>query len=188
MGGKLSTIPENRATIVKPAYKKSANQWSNNYKPENRAPAAPACAPYAPNTCNTVAPKPSSGIAVGCDGGAGFPVKTTSTMDVIAFHSSTKWREYFEASKQSNKLVVIYFTATWCGPCRYMEPTIKELAAKYSDVDVAKLDVDELFNVSREFGIQAMPTFLLTKKGKEIDKVIGAKKEDLQKKVEKHRA
>lgn len=124
--------------------------------------------------------------------------------------------------------VVIYFTATWCGPCRYMEPTINELAAKCTDVDLVKIDVDELFvrslfqdnlyksfhyntylcvfswflffklkfanmtgwlqNISRQFGIQTMPTFLFMKKGKQVDKVVGARKEDFQKKVEKHRA
>lgn len=42
-------------------------------------------------------------------------------------------------------------------------------------------------DVAQEFGVQAMPTFILMKKGKEIDKVVGAKKEDLQTKIEKHR-
>lgn len=42
-------------------------------------------------------------------------------------------------------------------------------------------------DVAEEFGVQAMPTFILIKKGKEVDKVVGAKKDDLQKKIEKHR-
>ncbi|XP_010683290.2 thioredoxin H7 [Beta vulgaris subsp. vulgaris] len=106
---------------------------------------------------------------------------------LIAFHSSNRWKEYFQASKHSNKLIVMYFTAIWCGPCRSMEPTIKELAAKYTGVEVVKLDVDELFNVSREFGIQTMPTFLFMKNGEKVDKVIGARPIDLQRKIEKHR-
>jgi thioredoxin 1 len=40
--------------------------------------------------------------------------------------------------------MVIDFTATWCGPCKYMEPIIKELAAKYKYVEFIKIDVDEL--------------------------------------------
>lgn len=40
--------------------------------------------------------------------------------------------------------LVIEFTATWCGPCRQMEPIIKEFAAKYSDVVFIRIDVDEL--------------------------------------------
>ena len=41
--------------------------------------------------------------------------------------------------------VVVDFTAAWYGPCRYIEPTFNEYAAKYTDVDFVKIDVDELF-------------------------------------------
>lgn len=40
--------------------------------------------------------------------------------------------------------MVIDFTATWCGPCRFMEPTLNELAETYTDVVFVKIDVDEL--------------------------------------------
>lgn len=40
--------------------------------------------------------------------------------------------------------MVIDFTATWCGPCKFMDPIIKEFAAKYADVEFIKIDVDEL--------------------------------------------
>ncbi|KAL2510188.1 Thioredoxin H2 [Forsythia ovata] len=112
---------------------------------------------------------------------------STKKGGVIAFHSSSKWRIYFEASKQTSKLIVIDFTASWCGPCRYMEPAINEFAEKYSDAEFIKIDVDELDDVAQEFGVKAMPTFLLIKKGKEVDKLVGAKKDDLQKMIEKHR-
>lgn len=42
-------------------------------------------------------------------------------------------------------------------------------------------------DVAEEFGVEAMPTFILIKKGKEVDKIVGARKEELQKKIEKHR-
>lgn len=42
--------------------------------------------------------------------------------------------------------------------------------------------------MAQEFQVQAMPTFVLVKKGKEVDRVVGAKKEELEKKIEKHRA
>ncbi|KAL8518825.1 hypothetical protein ACS0TY_009974 [Phlomoides rotata] len=113
--------------------------------------------------------------------------KPTKKGQVIAFHSSSKWKLHFEASKQTSKLMVIDFTATWCGPCQYILPAINEFAEKYGDVEFIKIDVDELDDVAQEFGVQAMPTFILMKRGKEVDKVVGAKKEDLQKKIEKHR-
>lgn len=106
---------------------------------------------------------------------------------VIAFHSSNKWKLHFEASKQTSKLIAIYFTASWCGPCKLILPAVNEFAEKYADVDFIKIDVDELDDVAQEFGVQAMPTFILMKKGKQVDKVVGAKKDDLQKKIEKHR-
>ncbi|KAL0358018.1 UNVERIFIED_CONTAM: Thioredoxin H2 [Sesamum calycinum] len=122
----------------------------------------------------------------------GFPTITNETApvkkgQVITFRSSSKWKIHFEASKQTPKLIVIDFTASWCGPCQYIQPAINDFAEKYTDVEFIKLDVDELHDVAEEFGVQAMPTFILIKKGKEVDKVVGAKKDDLQKKIEKHR-
>ncbi|KAK3442413.1 hypothetical protein EUGRSUZ_B02586 [Eucalyptus grandis] len=69
------------------------------------------------------------------------PAKASRVME---FHSKSRWDEHFEASKGNNKLMVIDFTATWCGPCRRMEPTIDELAETFADVDFIKIDVDEL--------------------------------------------
>jgi thioredoxin 1 len=40
--------------------------------------------------------------------------------------------------------MVIEFTATWCGPCKYMDPIIQDFAAKYIKVDFIKIDVDQL--------------------------------------------
>ncbi|KAK4481852.1 hypothetical protein RD792_012828 [Penstemon davidsonii] len=83
--------------------------------------------------------------------------------------------------------MVIDFTASWCGPCQFIQPAFNEFAEKYTEVEFIKIDVDELMDVAQEFGVQAMPTFVLIKKGKEVDKVVGAKKEELMKKIEKHR-
>ncbi|KAK6788901.1 hypothetical protein RDI58_012700 [Solanum bulbocastanum] len=88
---------------------------------------------------------------------------------VIAFHSSTKWKLHFDSLKNTNKLVVIDFTATWY-------------------VEFVKIDVDELDDVAQEYGVQAMPTFVLIKKGKVVDKIVGADKEGLKMKIEKHKA
>lgn len=64
---------------------------------------------------------------------------------------------------------------------------MKEFADKYTDVEFVKLDVDELPDVAMEFGVQAMPSFVFVRKGEVIDRVVGARKEELQKKIEKHR-
>ncbi|KAE9615550.1 hypothetical protein Lal_00022702 [Lupinus albus] len=110
-----------------------------------------------------------------------------SSQILLTFHSTAKWKAYFDAYKETNKLMVIDFMATWCIPCKYTEPVIRECAAKYTDVEFIKLDVDELMEVAQAFQVQVLPTIILIKNGKVVEKVIGPKREELQKLIEKHR-
>ncbi|XP_010531799.1 PREDICTED: thioredoxin H2 [Tarenaya hassleriana] len=105
---------------------------------------------------------------------------------VSKFSSSTRWQLHFNEIKESSKLLVIDFTASWCGPCKMMSPVFSGLAEKFTDVEFAKVDVDEVPDVAREFGVQAMPTFVLVKRGKEVDRIIGAKKDELERKIVRH--
>ncbi|XXG48424.1 hypothetical protein AAC387_Pa02g2875 [Persea americana] len=107
---------------------------------------------------------------------------------VMSFHSTASWKAHFDGCKESNKLMVIDFSATWCGPCRFMEPVLNDLAAQFTDVVFVKIDVDELRDVAQDWKVEAMPTFVLVKKGKEVDRLMGAQKDELKKKIEKFRA
>lgn len=78
---------------------------------------------------------------------------------------------------------MIDFSATWCGPCRIIEPAFKALAARFTEASFVKIDVDELSEVAQQWKVQAMPTFVLVKGGKEVSRVVGARKDELEGKV-----
>ncbi|VVB07576.1 unnamed protein product [Arabis nemorensis] len=84
--------------------------------------------------------------------------------------------------------IVIDFTATWCPPCRFIAPVFVEFAKRFLNVVFFKVDVDEMSSVAKEFEVEAMPTFVFMKEGVVIDKVVGAAKEEIQAKLEKHSA
>ncbi|KAJ8772113.1 hypothetical protein K2173_027290 [Erythroxylum novogranatense] len=88
------------------------------------------------------------------------------------------------ASDDISGFMVVDFAASWCGPCKLMEPAVCAMAAKFADVQFTKIDVDKLPEVAQEFGVQAMPTFVLVKRGKEVDRVVGAKKDELEKRLQ----
>lgn len=72
-------------------------------------------------------------------------------------------------------LVLVDFGASWCGPCRMMDPVVKQLAGDYAGrLKVAKVDTDANLQVSTRFNVRSLPTFLLFRDGKVVDQVIGA--------------
>lgn len=81
---------------------------------------------------------------------------------------------------------MIDFSASWCGPCRWIAPYFENLAAKYPDVEFIKIDVDELSEVAQQFAVEAMPTFLLMKKGQELSRIVGANKDELLMAIQEH--
>ncbi|KAJ8464657.1 hypothetical protein OPV22_027209 [Ensete ventricosum] len=103
---------------------------------------------------------------------------------VIAVHSVGEWTQNWESHSQTNKLMVIDFSASWCGPCRFVEPAFKAMAAQYSDAVFFKIDVDEIPEVSKQWKVQAMPTFVLVKGGQEVGRIVGAKKDELEKRIQ----
>ncbi|PWZ12878.1 Thioredoxin H-type [Zea mays] len=107
---------------------------------------------------------------------------------VIACHSKAEFDAHMTKAQEAGKLVVIDFTAAWCGPCRAIAPLFVEHAKKFTQVVFLKVDVDEVKEVTAAYEVEAMPTFHFVKNGKTVATIVGAKKDELLALIEKHAA
>ena len=81
-----------------------------------------------------------------------------------------------ETVLNSDKVAVLDFWAEWCGPCKVQGPIVDELADEMGEkANICKLDVDKNQNTARKYGIQNIPTMLIFKDGKPVDKLVGVK-------------
>ncbi|MDE6273118.1 MAG: thioredoxin [Muribaculaceae bacterium] len=86
---------------------------------------------------------------------------------------------------ESGKPVVIDFWATWCGPCIKLGPVVEELAEKYPDVVIGKLNIDENDEIAGENRVRNIPTVLFFKDGELKDRSVGlVKLSDLEAKLQ----
>ncbi|XP_051876123.1 thioredoxin-like [Pristis pectinata] len=82
-----------------------------------------------------------------------------------------------------DKLVVIDFYATWCGPCNYIKPIYAKYSEEHTDVIFCSVDSDEAEDITVAYDIKSLPTFIFFKKEKEVDKITGADKSQLESKI-----
>ena len=81
----------------------------------------------------------------------------------------------FESTLNEGKPVFIDFWAPWCGPCRIVGPIVEELAPSYEGKAViAKMNVDDNPMVAQRFGVTSIPTMMMFKNGKLVDRMVGA--------------
>jgi thioredoxin 1 len=87
-------------------------------------------------------------------------------------------KDIISKATEEGKLVVIDFTATWCGPCKMIAPVYEELSdseeMKKLGVVFLKVDVDENQDTAAEYNVSAMPTFIFIKGGEVKDRLMGA--------------
>ena len=82
-------------------------------------------------------------------------------------------KDDFEKKIGKGVVLVDYF-AEWCGPCKMAGPIIDELAEEYkSKALVAKVNIDEQQELAEKFGVMSIPTAILFKDGKEVERVVG---------------
>ncbi|KAF9916922.1 Thioredoxin-like protein 1 [Linnemannia zychae] len=90
------------------------------------------------------------------------------------------------SSAGPTKLVVVDFTATWCGPCQTIKPIFERLSNTYRHVTFVKVDVDEFQEVAAVAGVTAMPTFQFFKANKKIAEMKGANAAQLETLIKQH--
>jgi len=76
---------------------------------------------------------------------------------------------------QDEKLVIVDFWATWCGPCRMLSPLLDEVEEEMADkITVVKVNVDDADEIAMKYRIMNIPTLLFFKGGELVDKTVGA--------------
>ncbi len=81
----------------------------------------------------------------------------------------------FESTIKSG-VSLVDFWAEWCGPCKVQGPIISELADEIDGkASICKLDIDKNQKIAQKYGIQSIPTILIFKDGKPVDKLVGVK-------------
>ena len=86
---------------------------------------------------------------------------------------------YAEQVEGSEIPVVLDFGATWCGPCKKIEPVLDELSKEYTDkVRFLKVDVGEAPETARKFGVMSVPTVIFMKSGEPVHRFSGVQSKD----------
>ena len=95
-------------------------------------------------------------------------------------YSANSLIEY--STNNPDKLIVIYFTASWCGPCKEIKPFILEKISTNENVSFSIIDVDNdnYEDLCEDYSVNAMPTFLFFKNKQVVEKIVGGNKEKIE--------
>ena len=83
-------------------------------------------------------------------------------------------KENFDAEVvKADRLCVVDFWASWCGPCMMLKPVLEELSGEMTNVKFCKVDVDEQMELAQRFGVQSIPTLVCMKDGQIKKTLVG---------------
>ncbi len=88
-------------------------------------------------------------------------------MEIVHYNN-----ENFDDLKKEG-LVLVDFYADWCGPCKMVAPILEQIAEERDDIKIIKVNVDNATDLATTYAVMSIPTMILFKDGKEIDKNIG---------------
>lgn len=84
-------------------------------------------------------------------------------------------QENFDEIKNSDKTVLLDFYADWCGPCRMVSPLVDEIAEENPQYLIGKINVDSEPELAESFGVSSIPTLVVMKSGKIVNRIVGAR-------------
>lgn len=87
---------------------------------------------------------------------------------MVKLVNSKEFNEFIQ-----NDVVFVDFFAKWCGPCKMISPIVEAVSNEINDVKFIKVDVDECPEIAGAYGIMSIPTLMIFKNGKLIEKKIG---------------
>lgn len=105
-------------------------------------------------------------------------------MSIIVINSDAHF--HTELNNSGTKLVVVDFTASWCGPCQRIAPVFEQLSRKYPNAAFFKVDVDQNQELAAAQGVSAMPTFIFFRNKTKVDRIQGADPNTLEAKIKQY--
>ncbi len=90
----------------------------------------------------------------------------------------TATKENFKELIAQDKVTIVDFWAEWCGPCRMLGPILDKIAEENQNINVLKVNVDELSDISAEYGIRNIPAVFIFKNNEQINKFVGVKSKE----------
>lgn len=86
---------------------------------------------------------------------------------------SIKSEEFNKEVIGNEKAVLVDFYATWCPPCKMLAPVLEKVASSRADFDVIKVNIDENQDLAMQYRVEVVPTMVVFKGGKPVDKIVG---------------